>query len=212
MKIKDIYRRKGNCIVSIVIALLCILVTTTSTIAPKTYNSLAYAYPPKYPWQICSGVFLHGSPDLSMIGTIGHLGFNLLLVLPFGIMIEKIIGSRKFLILTVCLWIVNALSFYTIAIVATPKGETAYAAGISGIAFSYGIIGLYSLFRLAKKDVRLMLKQFSFYLLLSVIVIMLLMINPYIAGISSMIIHLIAVLAGVIYILFEHKKIDAFFT
>ena len=57
-----------------------------------------------------------------------------------------------------------------------------------------------------------MLKQFSFYLLLSVIVIMLLMINPYIAGISSMIIHLIAVLAGVIYILFEHKKIDAFFT
>ena len=212
MKIKDVYRRKGNYIVSVIMTLLCITVTFISSVMPNVYNSLAYAYPIKYPWQICSGIFLHGSPDLSMAGTIGHLGFNLLLVLPFGMMIEKIIGSKRFLMLSVCLWIVNALAFYTIAFCVTPKGETAYGAGISGIAFSYGIIGLYSLFRLAKNDLKSLFKQLSFYLLLNIVVVMLVMINPYIAGVSSMILHLVAVVAGVIYILIDHRKYDVFFS
>lgn len=212
MKIKDVYRRKGNYIVSVIMALLCIIVTFISSVVPNVYNALAYAYPIKYPWQICSGIFLHGSPDLSMAGTIGHLGFNLLLVLPFGIMIEKIIGSKRFLILSVCLWIVNALAFYTIAFCVTPKGETAYGAGISGIAFSYGIIGLYSLFRLAKNDLKSLFKQLSFYFLLNLVIVMLVMINPYIAGVSSMILHLVAVVAGVIYILIDHRKFDVFFS
>lgn len=212
MKIKDVYRKKGNYIVSVIMALLCITVTIISTVVPNVYTTLAYAYPVKYPWQICSGIFLHGSPDLSMAGTIGHLGFNLLLVLPFGIMIEKIIGSKRFLILSIYLWIVNALVFYTIAFCVTPKGETAYGAGISGIAFSYGIIGLYSLFRLAKKDLKSLFKQLSFYLLLNIVIVMLVMINPYIAGVSSMILHLAAVVAGIIYILIDHRKFDVFFS
>lgn len=190
---------------------LCIIVTFISVVSPNVYNALAYAYPIKYPWQICSGIFLHGSPDLSMVGTIGHLSFNLLLVLPFGIMIEKIIGNKRFLILSVCVWIVNALTFYIIAFCVTPKGETAYGAGISGIAFSYGIIGLYSLFRLGKKDLKSLFKQVSFYFILNLVVIMLVMINPYIAGVSSMIIHLVAVVTGIIYILIDHRIFDVFF-
>lgn len=212
MKIKDVYCSKGNYTVSVIIALLCIIVTVISVALPNMYNILAYAYPIKYPWQICSGIFLHGAPDLSVAGTIGHLGFNLLLVLPFGIMVEKIIGSKNFLILSVCLWVVNALVFYIIAFCVTPKGETAYGAGISGIAFSYGTIGLYSLIKLAKKSLKYLLKQISFYLLLNIVVIMLIMINPYVAGSSSMIIHLVAVVAGIVYLLIGHRKFDVFFS
>ncbi len=211
MKIRDIYLKKGNCTVSIIIATLCIVVTLISMLFPDTYQAIAYAYPIKYPWQICSGIFLHGSPELPMAGSIGHLIFNLFLVIPFGIMIEKIFGSKRFVIMSIVLWVVNAITFYIIAITVTPKGETAYGAGISGIAFSYGIIGLYSLFVLGKKNFKLMFKQVSFYLLINIVVMMIIMVNPYVAGVSSMVIHIIAIVFGIIYTIFYHKAIEEFF-
>lgn len=211
MKIKDIYQRKGNYIVSMCIAILCIAVTLISLLMPHTYQALAYAYPIKYPWQIATGIFLHGAPNLPIAGSIGHLIFNLLLVIPFGIMIEKILGSKRFAMMSLGLWVVNAITFYLIALTITPQGETAYGAGISGIAFSYGIIGLFSLFTLGKKNFMLMFKQVSFYLLLNIIIAMIVMVNPYVAGVSSMIVHIVAILFGVIYAVIYQKVIGDFF-
>ena len=211
MKIRDIYYKKGNYAISMVIAVLCVVVTLVSILIPDTYQVIAYAYPIKYPWQICSGIFLHGAPNLPMAGSIGHLIFNLLLVLPFGIMIEKILGSKKFMLMSVILWIVNAITFFIIAIVITPKGETAYGAGISGIAFSYGIIGLYALLVLGKSDFKLMFKQVSFYLLINIVVAMIIMVNPYVAGLSSMIIHIVAIVFGMIFAILYRKTIKDFF-
>ena len=213
MKIKDIYHKRGNCAVSIVIAILCVVVTLISFLVPKTYQAIAYTYPIKYPWQICTGVFLHGAPYLPMAYSIGHLIFNLLLVIPFGIMIEKILGSKRFALMSLVLWIVNAITFYIIAFIITPQGETASAAGISGIAFSYGIIGLYSLFTLGKKNFKLMFKQVSFYLLLNIIITMIIMVNPYVPGVtvSSMIVHIVAIVFGIIFTMFYHKVIEDFF-
>ena len=56
-------------------------------------------------------------------------------------MIEKILGRKRFALMSLVLWVVNAITFYIIAFVITPQGEIAYGAGISGIAFLYGIIG-----------------------------------------------------------------------
>ena len=208
MDIISIYKRKRNFYVSIVIAFLCIFVTFLSIIKPGLYEFLAYAYPIKFPWQLLTGVFLHGSPDLSFTGKILHLLFNLFLVLPFGILIEKTIGSKNFLILTTVLWIINIFVFYLIAIFTTPVGEFSYGAGISGISFSYGTIGLYVLVRLFIIYKSLLLKQISFYILLNIILIMLAMINPFITGISSLIIHLAAIASGAVYLLFQHDVID----
>lgn len=210
MKIKDIYYKKGNCFVSICIAILCVAVTLISLFVPGTYQAIAYAYPMKYPWQIGTGIFLHGAPNLSTTESIGHLIFNLLLVIPFGLMIEKILGSKRFALMSLGLWIVNVITFYSIAFVITPKGETAYGAGISGIAFSYGMIGLYILFSLGKKNVKLMFKQVSFYLLLNIIIAMLIMVNPYVAGVSSMIVHIVAIIFGIIYVVFYRRIISDF--
>lgn len=99
----------------------------------------------------CYWHILHGAPNLPLSGSIGHLIFNVLLVIPFGIMIEKILGSKRFALLSLTLWIVNAITFYIIAFVITPQGETTYGTGISGIAFSYEIIGLYSCSSLEKR-------------------------------------------------------------
>ncbi len=210
MKIADIYKSKTTPIVSICIAALCIIVTGIYFIVPKYYNALSFSLPIQYPWQFISGLFLHGSPNLPLLGSIGHLLFNLILVLPFGIMVEKIIGSRKFLILSLFLWLINLILFYVIAFVMTPKGETAHGAGISGIAFAYGAIGFCALLQLIQMTKKGVLRQVSFYLLMNLILDMLLMINPFVAGVPSMLIHIAAVIAGVVYWIIERREIDNF--
>lgn len=210
MKIKDIYLRKGNCTVSVIIASLCIVATSISMLFPDTYQAIEYVYPVQYPWQICSGIFLHGSPDLPMVRSIGHLLFNLLLVIPFGVMIEKMLGSKRFLFMSIVMWMVNSITFFIIAMVITPKGEIAEGAGISGVAFSYGIIGLYTLLTLGKKNIKLLLKQVSFYLLFNIVVAMIIMVNPYVAGIHSMIVHIVAIVLGIVYAIVYHKAIKEF--
>lgn len=185
------------------IAALCVITTATAILFPNTYETIAYAYPMKHLWQIGTGVFLHGAPDLPVVISVGHLVFNLLLVIPFGLMIEKTLGSKRFAFITLGVWIVNAIAFYMIAYTITPQGETAYGAGISGIAFSYGTIGAYLLYRLGKKNIMLLLKQMSFYFLLSIIMAMLAMVNPYVAGGSSMVIHIVAIIAGIIVIVWN---------
>lgn len=146
-----------------------------------------------------------------MAVSIGHLIFNLLLVLSFGIMIEKILGSKRFVLMTLGLWTVNTVTFYVIAYLITPQGETANGAGFSGIAFSYGIIGLYSLYVLARKNFKLMFKQVSFYLLMNIVIAMLVMINPYVASVHSMIIHIVAIIAGIICVVICRNAINNFF-
>ncbi len=210
MRIRDIYLRKGNFFVSLVMAAICVVVTIVSFVVPDTYNIFASTYPIQYPWQILSGMFLHGDPTLTAAVNIGHLIFNLLLVLSFGLMIEKILGSKKFALLTIGLWLVYIATFNIIAVITTPEGEKAYGAGISGVAFAYGIMGLYSLFLLAKKSLKRMFKQVSFYLLMNNIIAMLVMVNPFVAGVSSMIVHIVAIIAGIIGIAFFRKTINNF--
>ena len=44
----------------------------------------------KMPWQFLTAIFLHGS--------ITHLIFNLFALIMFGLILEQVIGSKKFLI------------------------------------------------------------------------------------------------------------------
>lgn len=85
-----------------------------------------------------------------------------------------------------------------------------YESGISGLAFSYGVIGLYILIKLFIYTKTKIFKQVSFYLLTNIILIMFIMINPFVAGVQSMIIHIVAVVFGTIFTVIKHKDIDLY--
>ena len=114
MKIRNIYFGKRIPFFCIAVTVLCIVVTLISQLIPSTYGAFRFMYPVKYPWQVISYIFLQGAPQellpegfqySAMELTIGHLGYNLLLILPFGILVEKITGTKKMLILfaTTCI-------------------------------------------------------------------------------------------------------------
>ena len=46
-------------------------------------------------------------------------------------MIEKILGSKRYALMSLVLWVINAITFYVIAVVITPQGKI-YSADIGG--------------------------------------------------------------------------------
>ena len=160
MKIRDIYMSKKLPVISIAIALLCIIITLISQLVSSTYMAFTFTYPVKYPWQLLTYVFLQGIPaelvpaDLpysSMEITIGHLGYNLMLILPFGIFVEKVIGSKWFLAQFTAVWIINVIVNFIMGMIFTKGGDSFAVSGASGIAFSFMPAGIFIIFVMGKK-------------------------------------------------------------
>ena len=106
-----------------------------------------FVYPIKYPWQVITHIFLQGAPqalippeypsDYGIRFTIGHLGYNLLLILPFGILVEKIIGTKKMLPIFVASWLIDLIACIIMGVYFTKKGEEFGCHGASGLAFCF---------------------------------------------------------------------------
>ena len=227
MKIRNIYLGKGIPFFCIAVTLLCIIVTLISQLIPSTYFAFAF-FPLKYPWQIITWIFLHGAPQellppdspyTAMQLTVGHLGYNLLLLLPFGILIEKILGTKKMLVLFAVSWVTDVIAMLIMGAINTyilKEGEMAGGAGASGLAFCFMPIGVYVLFVLGRKyGFGKLFKQVSFYFLMSIAVpTLIIALSPSVSGVTgipSMIMHLLAIIIGIIFTIVFRKSINAYF-
>jgi membrane associated rhomboid family serine protease len=225
LKIKNIYLNKKTPVISIAIALLCVSITLISQLVPSTFMAFTFSYPVKYPWQLLTYVFLQGIPGelfppdfpySSMELTIGHLGYNLLLILPFGILVEKVIGSKRFLALFASTWIVDVILNFIMGVIYTKDGESFAVSGASGIAFSFMPVGIYILCVMAKRyGFGKLFRQVLFYLLMGIAIpTMVISLMPDIAGVAgipSMIIHLIAIVIGIVFaVIFKGKTVSFF--
>ena len=227
MKIRNIYFGKGIPFFCIAVTLLCITVTLISQLIPSTFFVFAF-FPLKYPWQIITWIFLHGGPQellppdapYSAIDlTLGHLGYNLILILPFGILAEKILGTKKILVLFAVSWVADVITMLIIGAVYTKilnETELAGGAGASGLAFCFMPIVMYALFVLGRKyGFGMLFKQISFYFLMSMAVpTLIISLSPSVSGVTgieSMIIHLLALVIGIIFTIVFRKSINAYF-
>lgn len=225
MKIRDIYLRKPFPAVSVIIAMLCIGITLISILIPSMLRSFAFVYPLKNPWSLITYMFEHYTPQEmipaelglnSMRLSIGHLGFNLLLVIPFGIMVEKVLGAKRFLILSIAAWLADITTIYIVCSALIPEGEECVVKGASGLAFAFVPAGLYIFFVLGKRfGFGRLFKQVSFYLLMPIAITTLVFAcSPSIAGTTdvwSMLLHLIGITCGVAFAVIFRKTIKSYF-
>lgn len=193
MKIRSIYLRKSVPAVSVLIALLCIGITLVSYWIPSLVRSFAFTYPVRNPWQFLTYVFEHYTlqeqipPEMGIDAvrlSVGHLMYNVILVLSFGILVEKVIGVKKTLILSVAAWIPDIAFIYAICVMLTPEGEENICKGASGVAFAFVPLGLYILFLMGKKyGFGNLFKQVSFYFLMPIaITTIVIAFSPSVAG------------------------------
>lgn len=225
MKIRNIYLRKPFPSVSVIIAMLCIGITVISALIPSLLRSFAFVYPSIKPWSLITYMFEHYTPQdqippefgySSTRLSIGHLCFNLLLVLPFGIMVEKVIGAKRFLILSVAAWLADITTIYIVCSAMVPEGEECIVKGASGLAFAFVPVGLYIFFVLGRRfGFGKLFKQVSFYLLMPIAITTLVFAcSPSIAGTTdvwSMLLHLIGITCGVVFAVIFRKKIKSYF-
>lgn len=79
-------------------------------------------------WRFVTSIFLHGS--------ITHLAYNLFALLFFGIILEKLIGSKKFLII-----------FFASGIIANIISVNFYPSSLGASGAIYGILGAIAIIR-----------------------------------------------------------------
>ena len=214
MKIRNIYFGKRIPFFCIAVTVLCIVVTLTSQLIPSTYGAFRFMYPVKYPWQVISYIFLQGAPQellpegfqySAMELTIGHLGYNLLLILPFGILVEKITGTKKMLILFATTCIADLIANLIMGAIYTRDGADYGCAGASGMAFAFMPVGLYALFLLGSR----------FDVLMSIAIpTIIISVTPDVAGVTgipSMVIHLLGLVIGTFFAIVFRKTLQDFF-
>lgn len=218
MKIRDIYLGKSIPVVSLVTALLCLIVTGISMIVPSIADKFIFMFPVTYPWQIITYLFQHYTTGDMIPGGLGgipdalfsmvHLVFNLLLVLPFGVLVEKVLGTKRFLLLSFVAWQIDiGCIFFASFAAVTMYGQDSVdiaAFGASALAFAFMPVGLYIIILLGMNyGFGSLFKQVSFYLMIPVALITMFMaVSPLFGGITTAgtsFLNLIALLSGILF-------------
>lgn len=204
MKIKDLFSRKRPFpYLTAVIVCICFIVTTIAVIFPAAFPILAWKCPADHFWQYFSGVFLHGTNTSASMAYI-HLTANLLMFAPYAVMAEKALGHLKFGIVFAASWLGGSIAFRAVALLFS-KGEPSLGAGLSGIAFTFIVVGVSILYRVFKLDKKAFFRQPLAYFFLFGLIGELAVLNPYIAGMGSFILHTCGVLVGLLMaVLFRH--------
>ena len=109
---------------SLVLAAACIVLFAVQSMVPGFTEEflLNSSQVLARPWTLVSSIFLHGSGS--------HLIFNMFALVLFGLLLEKFVGSMKFLVI-----------FFVSGIIAGVASSLMYSASLGASGAIYGILG-----------------------------------------------------------------------
>ncbi|ACV24059.1 rhomboid family intramembrane serine protease [Methanocaldococcus fervens] len=116
--------------INILIVEICVAMFIASVLIPQLYYYFAL-WPTLFinmPWQIVMSIFMHGS--------ITHLLVNMFVLFIFGTYLERIVGSKNYLLIFLTSGIVGNLAYILYAYL---TGDYAPSVGASGAIF--GVMG-----------------------------------------------------------------------
>lgn len=191
-----VFRKKiGIPYISIILITSCLLVSIPTYFSSKYYFVFGGTSTPMYPWQnIITSQFEHGSYHGEVMGVgvplLTHLIGNVLVILIFGSVTERIVGTNKFFIISITAGIGTFILSNIFKL---------YGNGASGIAWAYGPIMFIILLQLYKKNKRLLIKDFLFYVSIFLLLMMWIIIS-FIGGKSTIIFHTISTIIGILFV------------
>ena len=163
------------------IALICLLLgLLTSFYGDAMYDLLAFHSKPVYGWQYVSGTLMHGSKGAPVWFLWVHLILNVLMILPFGGLLERKRGSIQVLIVFVTATVLSSIVFHFLT-----RGQDIQATGISAVGYAFVTGGIMLLPNMWKKFSRTVKWLYLFLIFLSG-----LMLLPVITGWISTLLHL----------------------
>lgn len=204
----------GFPIITVTLFLACTIITIPTYFAEELWYVFATQSKPFYFWQLFSGVFEHSvfpinslwqffSDNPSMFLWV-HFTGNMLVLFTCGLLIEQIMGSGKFLLLT-ALGLFSHLLFFHI----NNHEKESFGSGASGIVYAYIPVAVYMVIRYAYMG-RVDWKKDRFFHIFVANLIISWGIVTVISGWSeTYFYHMIATLVGISFLLIFYKKINA---
>ncbi len=156
-----IYFHKGYGVpkISLLFILSCLLVTIPSYFNNAFYDVFGGVQEPLYFWQNFTHNLEHGDPFQTGLPTLLHLSINIFVIAVCGILVEKVLGTTYFFVLTImALTVSTAGRFLGI-----------YGNGASTIAWSYAAVAFYSLILLIKGKKKELFRDPVFYIIIFIL-------------------------------------------
>lgn len=202
MRIRDLYRLEGKPIVTMSLAIISFVMScVVCYVIPERFNVFCLQTRPEYMWQYVSGVFIHNIEPSPVMWI--HIIMNFMGLIPLGIIVEKVIGSKSTLLLTLVETGVTAICFQIIT-----WNNPGQACGISTICYVFATVGFYCIFLVIRRREAVLHKQILFYYFFYEFVGMLsMLVNPMLS-MNSLILHASGVVIGMIWIVAMKKRID----
>lgn len=201
MKISDLYKIKG---VPVITALLTAISFIMSCIVcyfmPEQFDNICLSTRPAYVWQYVSGIFIHNIEPQWVMWV--HMIMNFMGLIPLGIIVEKIIGSKTTFGLVVVEASVTAICFQVVT-----WNQPGQACGISSVGYAFATVGFYCTFLVLRRRGVPCYKQPLFYYFLFEFLGMLGMLNP-LNSMVSFVLHFSGVIVGCVWIFMNREKID----
>ena len=160
---------------------ICLLLgILTSIYGNAMYDLLAFHSKPVYYWQYMSGTLMHGSKGAPLWFLWVHLFLNGLMILPFGGLLERKIGSKHVLLVFLTATVISSIVFHFLTL-----GQKIQATGISAVGYAFITGGVILLPKIWKEFSCTAKLCYLFLILLSS-----LMLLPMITGWISTFLHL----------------------
>ena len=180
--------------VSCFLLLSCLLVSLPTYFSLKYYSIFGASDSSAYPWQNpITSQLEHGSYLSELTGEgiplMIHLLGNVLVILIFGCMAERVLGTFRFLLLSITAGLVSYLLMILFHM---------YENGASGIVWAYGPVALVILIQLFRRNRKRLLKDILFNLSVLLFFLMWIVIS-YLGGLSTLLFHLASTIVGAVF-------------
>lgn len=198
MSLNEIFKKKKFPIFTCVLVLLCIAVAIAEYKIPWLYSYGALWTDKRRAWQYVSFLFTHGNESSGVLFV--HLGMNLLGLIPFGILCEKVLGTMRTISIFVVQWCVTVGLFLLI-------GKDTSIAGISTVVYAYAAIAFACFIKVAKHSKRVIWKNLLTYYFMIEFIGIISTLNPITMSGLGICLHTSGFVVGGIFAIVYHKKI-----
>ncbi len=190
--IDKIYKNKkfGFPLIAFVLLITCTIITIPTYFQNYLWYIFALRSKPFYFWQVFSGIFEHSVfPDWFLWS---HFLGNMSMLLVFGILIERLLGSKRMLFISLTAAIVH-VGFFQFRF----RGQMISGSGASGIVYAYAPIVFYILIILYRKYSVEIKKYRLFWVILMEFVFCWLFVTVMSSWSGTNIYHVVATIVGI---------------
>lgn len=195
------YSKHGFPLVSSVLLAACAIVTIPTFFDRNLWYVFAMQSKPYYFWQLFSGIFEHSIHPAWFLWV--HFAGNMSMILVFGMLIERLIGSNKMLLLTLWAAFTHVLFFQFRFL-----GQYSMSSGASGIVYSYAPIALYIMIRYIRMVKPAIYRDPVFYLLAAEFTLAWIVVTALASWNETNVYHVAATLSGLVFLLVCKKSIE----